>query len=119
MNLSGSMNIVPKPSKACSVLLISPDSPTPLASVTLPIKVFAMCWARDSAARGRRLCLYCLTDNREIIKVVEGEVEKQNVLEAATRGEAKKVSAFDEVFSVDQVAELSVAVKRETDYSNT
>ena len=59
------------------------------------------------------MCLFCLTDRREIIKIVEGEAERVELV----GDEVKKVTAFDEVFDVDKVEEMAETMKRAKNYS--
>ena len=59
------------------------------------------------------MCLFCLTDRREIIKIVEGEAERVELV----GDEVKKVTAFDEVFDVDKVEEMAETMKRTKNYS--
>ena len=96
-----------------SILILSPESSTPVASVTLNAHVEAMCWGKESIRSGRRVCLFCLTDRREIIKIVEGEAERVELV----GDEVKKVTAFDEVFDVDKVEEMAETMKRTKNYS--
>lgn len=70
-----------------------------------------MCWGRTSIQEGRRMSLFCLTEKREIIQIVEGESELKIVNEI---GEG--VTAFDEVFDVDKVEERASALKKGSDY---
>ena len=96
-----------------SILILSPESSTPVASVTLNAHVEAMCWGKESIRSGSRVCLFCLTDRREIIKIVEGEAERVELV----GDEVKKVTAFDEVFDVDKVEEMAETMKRTKNYS--
>ena len=92
---------------ARSVLIFSPESATPLASVTLSVGVEAMCWGKEA----ERLCLHCVTRRREIVTVVEGEVAVPETAE-----EEKPVTAFDEVFDVDKVQEMAETLKAKKNY---
>ena len=92
---------------ARSVLIFSPESATPLASVTLSVGVEAMCWGVEA----ERLCLHCMTRRREIVTVVEGEVAVPETAE-----EEKPVTAFDEVFDVDKVQEMAETLKAKKNY---
>ena len=60
------------------------------------------------------MCLFCLTEKREIIQIVEGEA-KEGPFSGVE--ESKGFSAFDEVFDVDKVEERAQALKKATDYS--
>ena len=96
-----------------SVLIFKPESQIPVASITLTTKVHAMCWGKTSIEAGRQMCLFCLTEKREIIQIVEGEI-----LSTITKpDETPVVSAFDEVFEVDKVEERANALRQESDYS--
>lgn len=97
-----------------SILIFTPQSSTPIASVTLSTPVLAMVWGRDSVRLGRRLCLFALTERREIIKIVEGEASE----EEESHGDEEKVTAFDEVFDVDLVEKRAQTIQAEKDYSN-
>lgn len=70
-----------------------------------------MCWGRTSIQEGRRMSLFCLTEKREIIQIVEGESELKMVNESA-----EGVTAFDEVFDVDKVEERASVLKKGSDY---
>lgn len=70
-----------------------------------------MCWGRTSIQEGRRMSLFCLTEKREIIQIVEGESELKMVNELA-----EGVTAFDEVFDVDKVEERASVLKKGSDY---
>ena len=96
-----------------TILILSPESSRPVASVTLNAHVEAMCWGKESVRSGRRVCLFCLTDRREIIRIVEGEAERAELV----GDEVKKVTAFDEVFDVDKVEEMAETMKRKQNYS--
>ena len=96
-----------KPAAARTVLVFSPESATPLASVTLSVGVEAMCWGVEEA----RMCLLCVTRRHEIVTVVEGEVRAPEVME-----EEKPVTAFDEVFDVDKVQEMAESLKTTKNY---
>ena len=82
-----------------SLLFFRPESATPVASVTLNTKVWALAYGREGARQGRRRCVFAMTEKKEIVKVVEGEVKETT---EATE-EEMTISAFDEVFDVDQV----------------
>lgn len=57
------------------------------------------------------MSLFCLTEKREIIQIVEGESELKMVNESA-----EGVTAFDEVFDVDKVEERASVLKKGSDY---
>lgn len=57
------------------------------------------------------MSLFCLTEKREIIQIVEGESELKMVNELADG-----VTAFDEVFDVDKVEERASVLKKGSDY---
>lgn len=57
------------------------------------------------------MSLFCLTEKREIIQIVEGESELKMVNELA-----EGVTAFDEVFDVDKVEERASVLKKGSDY---
>ena len=61
------------------------------------------------------MCLFCLTEKREIIQIVEGEV--QSPANSAQPDETPVISAFDEVFEVDKVEERANTLRQESDYS--
>lgn len=56
------------------------------------------------------MCLFCLTEKREIIQIVEGEGA------LSTMESEKAVTAFDEVFDVDKVEERALALNQANDY---
>ena len=60
------------------------------------------------------MCLFCLTEKRDIIQIVEGEVKEGGISGAEETG---GFSAFDEVFDVDKVEERAQALKKGVDYS--
>ena len=74
-----------------------------------------MVWGRDSVRLGRRLCLFALTERREIIKIVEGEAMEE---EEVSHGDEEKVTAFDEVFDVDLVEKRAQTIQTEKSYRN-
>lgn len=96
-----------------SLLFFRPESATPVASVTLNTKVWALAYGREGARQGRRRCVFAMTEKKEIVKVVEGEVKETT---EATEEEAT-VSAFDEVFDVDQVEKEAENLRKGRDYS--
>ena len=104
----------PQSEQADTVLIFRPESATPVASVSLTTRVHCMCWGKTSIQEGRKLCLFCLTEKREIIQIVEGEVKKTT---SSGMEENEGFSAFDEVFDVDKVEERANALKKDSDYS--
>ena len=52
-----------------------------------------------------------------MIKIVDGEVAVQEEKEENGEDEEGAISAFDEVFDVDQVEKRAQSVRAETDYS--
>lgn len=96
-----------------TVLIFDPERSVPVVSIKLSTKILAMTWARESVAEGRRMCLYCLTERGEVVKIVEGAVEKVPIQSQ----EVKKASAFDEVFEVDKVEELANEMNVKDGYS--
>ena len=98
-----------------TVLIFKPESQVPVASITLTTKVHAMCWGKTSIQEGRQMCLFCLTEKREIIQIVEGEVKTP--ANSTQPDETPVISAFDEVFEVDKVEERANSLRQESDYS--
>lgn len=96
-----------------SLLFFQPESATPVASVTLNTKVWALAYGREGARQGRRRCVFAMTEKKEIVKVVEGEVK--DTTEATE--EEMTISAFDEVFDVDQVEKEAENLRKGRDYS--
>lgn len=94
-----------------SLLFFQPESATPVASVTLNTKVWALAYGREGARQGRRRCVFAMTEKKEIVKVVEGEVKE------AMEEEETTISAFDEVFDVDQVEKEAENLRKGRDYS--
>lgn len=94
-----------------SLLFFQPESATPVASVTLNTKVWALAYGREAARQGRRRCVFAMTEKREIVKVVEGEGTE------AMEEEETTISAFDEVFDVDQVEKEAENLRKGRDYS--
>lgn len=82
--------------------------------MTLSTPVLAMVWGRDSVRLGRRLCLFALTERREIIKIVEGESSE----EKSPTGDEEKVTAFVKCLMVDLVEKRAQTIQAEKDYSN-
>lgn len=93
-------------------MIFEPEHSTPIASITLTTQVHAMCWGKTSIQEGRRISLFCLTEKREIIQIVEGESGLKMVNE-----KEEIITAFDEVFDVDKVEERASALKKAGDYS--
>lgn len=120
---------VQNPSSAGDTILVfHPASSSPITSITLATNVVALTYGRESVRHGRRPCIFALTERREVIKIVEGEGER--VTTGAMNGEnehdkenenenenEQTISAFDEVFDVDQVEKRAQTVRAETDYS--
>ena len=100
-----------------TILVFQPASSSPIASVTLTTNVVALAWGRESVRLGRRSCIFALTERREVIKIVDGEVAVQEEKEENGEDEEGTISAFDEVFDVDQVEKRAQSVRAETDYS--
>lgn len=99
-----------------TILIFTPQSSTPVASVTLASPVLALVWGRESVRLGRRVCLFALTERREIIKIVEGEA---STMEVESHGDEEKVTAFDEVFDVDLVEKRAQTIRTEKNYSRS
>ena len=97
-----------------SLLFFRPESATPVASVTLNTKVWALAYGREGARQGRRRCVFAMTEKKEIVKVVEGEVKETT---EATE-EEMTISAFDEVFDVDQVEKEAENLRKGRDYND-
>ena len=100
-----------KSGECYAVLIYDPESAVPIVSMKLKTRVMAMTWGRESAQEGKQLCLFCLTKKGEIIELVEGELEKVD------SKEQMKPTAFDEVFEVDKVENLSKKVMKKENYS--
>ena len=100
-----------------TILVFQPASSSPIASITLTTNVVALAWGRESVRLGRRSCIFALTERREVIKIVDGEVIVQEEKEENGEEEEMAISAFDEVFDVDQVEKRAQSVRAETDYS--
>ena len=100
-----------------TILVFQPESSSPIASITLTTNVVALAWGRESVKLGRRACIFALTERREVIKIVDGEAVVQEEKEENGEEEEMKISAFDEVFDVDQVEKRAQSVRAETDYS--
>jgi len=101
-----------------TILVFQPESSSPIASITLTTNVVALAWGRESVRLGRRACIFALTERREVIKIVDGEVVVQEKEEEKEEEEEETaISAFDEVFDVDQVEKRAQSIRAETDYS--
>ena len=114
---------VQNPSSAGDTILVfHPTSSSPITSITLATNVVALTYGRESVRHGRRPCIFALTERREVIKIVEGEGERvtTGMMDGENEHEnehEQTVSAFDEVFDVDQVEKRAQTVRAETDYS--
>ena len=100
-----------KKTEGDTILLFSPDNITPISSIQLGTKVYGMCWGRTYVSeKETKLCLFCLTEKREIIQIIEGD-------KVMTREEDRKpaVSGFVEVYAVDKVEQQANELKKKNE----
>lgn len=105
------IHIGSKKNEGDTILLFTPESITPISSIQLGTKVFGMCWGRTYVSENEtKLCLFCLTEKREIIQIIEGD----KVMKKEEDGKVA-VTGFDEVYAVDKVEEQANMLKKKNE----
>ena len=70
-----------------------------------------MCWGRTYVSeKETKLCLFCLTEKREIIQIIEGD----KVMKREEDGKPA-VSGFVEVYAVDKVEQQANELKKKNE----